>query len=95
MTSSRHPRHAPAGKHTPPHQADAVGEERGGERVTRVALVGEAVKGEAESLGAVDLATINAMRLFFRDWRAVAGLIAVGGAWYAGQWVMHVRRQDE
>ncbi|MCO7527197.1 hypothetical protein NJH54_22145 [Pseudomonas asiatica] len=39
--------------------------------------------------------TINAMRLFFRDWRAVAGLIAVGGAWYAGQWVMHVRRQDE
>ena len=38
--------------------------------------------------------TINAMRLFFRDWRAVAGLIAVGGAWYAGQWVMHVRRQD-
>lgn len=39
--------------------------------------------------------TINAMRLFFRDWRAVAGLIAVGGAWYAGQWVMRVRRQDE
>ncbi|MEN5218511.1 hypothetical protein ABE484_21870 [Pseudomonas pudica] len=39
--------------------------------------------------------TINAMRLFFRDWRAVAGLIAVGGAWQAGQWLMQVRRQDQ
>ena len=39
--------------------------------------------------------TINAMRRFFRDWRAVAGLIAVGGAWQAGQWLMQVRRQDQ
>ncbi|MFJ7812023.1 hypothetical protein ACIQYQ_14380 [Pseudomonas asiatica] len=39
--------------------------------------------------------TINAMRLFFRDWRAVAGLIAVGGAWQLGQWLMQVRRQDQ
>ncbi|CAI8931409.1 MULTISPECIES: hypothetical protein [Pseudomonas] len=38
--------------------------------------------------------TINALRLFFRDWRAVAGLVAVGTAWQAGQWLMTVRRRE-
>ncbi|WP_460422132.1 hypothetical protein [Pseudomonas sp. ZL2] len=38
--------------------------------------------------------TINALRLFFRDWRAVAGLVAVGATWQAGQWLMTVRRRE-
>lgn len=38
--------------------------------------------------------TINATRRFFRDWRAVAGLVVVGGAWQFGQWLMGVRREE-
>jgi hypothetical protein len=37
-------------------------------------------------------AVVNALNGFFGNWRVVAGLIALGAAYVAGQYVLHVAR---